>query len=137
MLQQRKRGFRIISSLIVSLNLETWLWPVRYLWVYLRISTKEYDLYMRVDTNTNGHMQWYYFSVRNLKKIKVRFNIYRFLKRYSLYQRGMRPYVRSRKSGKDWQPGGENIKYYLEKRANQNGVMTNSKYHYLTFNYTF
>ena len=23
----------------------------------------EYDLYMRVDTNTKGHHQWFYFSV--------------------------------------------------------------------------
>ena len=23
----------------------------------------EYDLYMRVDTNTRGHHQWFYFSI--------------------------------------------------------------------------
>jgi hypothetical protein len=61
---------------------------------------------MRVDTNTNGHMQWFYFSVKNNQKEKVRFNIYRFRKRYSLYQRGMRPYVKSIKSGNDWAPAG-------------------------------
>ena len=25
----------------------------------------EYDLFMRVDTNTKGHHQWFYFSVVN------------------------------------------------------------------------
>ena len=61
---------------------------------------------MRVDTNTNGHMQWYYFSVKNNKKQKIKFNIFRFRKRYSLYQRGMKPYIKSLKSGKDWLAGG-------------------------------
>lgn len=92
---------------------------------------------MRVDTNTNGHMQWYYFSVKNSKKLKVRLNIYRFRKRYSLYQRGMRPYVRSRRDGGDWRPAGENVKYYREKFVNENGVKTYSNFFYLTFIYTF
>jgi len=61
---------------------------------------------MRFDTNTNGHMQWYYFSVKNTGKMKVKFNIFRFKKRYSLYQRGLRPYVRSRKQENDWAPAG-------------------------------
>ena len=53
---------------------------------------------IQVDTNTKGHRQWYYFSVKNKKSIKVRFNIYRFNKSVSLYQRGMRPYVLSKKN---------------------------------------
>lgn len=57
---------------------------------------------MRVDTNTNGHRQWFYFSVRNLNIGIVRFNIYRFKKKYSLFQRGMKPYVLSVKSKKGW-----------------------------------
>jgi hypothetical protein len=50
---------------------------------------------MRVDTNTNGHRQWFYFAVRNILPTTVKFNIYRFKKRYSLFQRGMKPYVQS------------------------------------------
>jgi hypothetical protein len=84
----------------------------RYIWVYLRVSAKEYDLYMRMDTNTNGHMQWFYFSIKNNRKHKVKLNIFKFRKRYSLFQRGLRPYVKSRKDGMDWHPAGENIKYY-------------------------
>jgi hypothetical protein len=52
---------------------------------------------MRVDTNTQGHRQWYYFSVKNKKQCKVTFNIYEFSKSLSLYQRGMKPYVFSKK----------------------------------------
>lgn len=27
----------------------------------------EYDIFLRVDTNTRGHTNWYYFSVENAK----------------------------------------------------------------------
>ena len=53
----------------------------------------EYDLYMRVDTNTRGHHQWFYFSVsykEHFKGQKVRFNIVNFTKGQSLYTQGMR-----------------------------------------------
>jgi hypothetical protein len=69
---------------------------------------------MRVDTNTNGHMQWFYFSIKNTKITKIKLNVFRFKKRYSLYQRGFRPFTKSRKSGKDWLPGGEDVKYLRE-----------------------
>jgi len=61
---------------------------------------------MRVDSNTKGHRQWFYFSMQNEEKCKVKLHIYRFKKIYSLFQRGMRPYVKSRKSGNDWRAGG-------------------------------
>ena len=67
---------------------------------------------MRVDTNTYGHRQWFYFSIKNKMKKTIKINIYRFRKPYSLYQRGMKPYVRSLKSQeKDWQAGGYNVRY--------------------------
>lgn len=72
---------------------------------------------MRIDTNTNGHMQWYYFSVKNEAKQKVKFNIFRFRKRYSLYQRGMCPYTFSKKRG-NWTNSCENVKYYRERVYN-------------------
>ncbi len=33
-----------------------------------QVDTNAYDLYMRVDTNTKGHQQWFYFRVGNLKR---------------------------------------------------------------------
>lgn len=53
---------------------------------------------MRVDTNTYGHRQWFYFSIKNKTRKTIKLNIYRFKKPYSLYQRGMKPYVKSLKS---------------------------------------
>lgn len=90
---------------------------------------------MKVDTNTNGHRQWFFFSVRNNKASVVRFNIFRFKKKYSLFQRGLRPYVYSLKSGKGWVPGGMNIRYREEKHMNDYG--NESKKYYLTFDYKF
>lgn len=31
----------------------------------IKVDDFEYDLFMRVDTNTKGHTNWYYFSVKN------------------------------------------------------------------------
>jgi len=56
----------------------------------------EYDLYMRVDTNTRGHLQWFYFSVSydschgHFKDRPLTFNINNFTKSTSLYSVGMR-----------------------------------------------
>jgi len=72
---------------------------------------------MRVDTNTNGHRQWFYFCVKNQLPGVVKFNIYRFKKKFSLFQRGMRPYVRSIKSKLGWKPNGNKISYRVEKFA--------------------
>lgn len=66
---------------------------------------------MRVDTNTNGHRQWFYFAVKNLNPTVVKFNIYRFKKKFSLFQRGMRPYVLSVKTGKGWIPDCNRVVY--------------------------
>jgi hypothetical protein len=70
---------------------------------------------MRVDTNTRGHRQWFYFSVKSRVKHTIKFNIYRFKKHFSLFQRGMKPYVRSVKSKEEWKPGGSQVKYLREK----------------------
>lgn len=38
-----------------------------------------YDLWLRVDTNSRGHMQWFYFVVKNkLPGRKVKFTIVNF-----------------------------------------------------------
>ena len=86
---------------------------------------------MKVDTNTNGHRQWFFFSIRNSKPATIKINLFRFKKRFSLYQRGLKPYVCSIKSGKGWHPGGCNIKYQCER--NFNDFSNESKTYYLTF----
>jgi hypothetical protein len=53
----------------------------------IKVGENEYDLYLRIDTNTRGHLQWYNFTVRNCGKKKVRFNIVNFKKAKTLYQR--------------------------------------------------
>ena len=43
---------------------------------------------MRVDTNTKGHTNWYYFTVSNKEWIgSAKFNICNFRRERSLYQR--------------------------------------------------
>ena len=62
----------------------------------VQIGQNEYDMYMRVDSNTRGHHQWFYFKVENKEKVgTVKFNIVNFTKRQSLYMHGMRINVKS------------------------------------------
>lgn len=62
----------------------------------IKIGPWEYDLYMRVDTNTRGHLQWFYFSIAYdsnesyFSERKVKFNICNFTKTTALYKAGMR-----------------------------------------------
>lgn len=56
--------------------------------VAIQVDDTEYDLFMRVDTNTKGHTNWYYYTIKNGTFLgKVRFNICNFQKTKSLYQR--------------------------------------------------
>lgn len=44
----------------------------------------EYDIYMRVDTNTRGHHQWFFFSIVHndyFYNKKIKFNIVNFTKK--------------------------------------------------------
>lgn len=42
----------------------------------MKISENEYDLFLRIDSNTQGHIFWFYFSVKNMKKgRKIKFNL--------------------------------------------------------------
>lgn len=87
----------------------------------------EYDLYMRSDSNTRGHHQWFYFSVSNSNPVTAKFNILNFTKRGSLYEQGMRIAIYSeKKTGKalkgelpsfykNWHKGGDNIIYKISK----------------------
>ena len=53
----------------------------------IKVADNEYDLFMRIDTNTRGHVQWFNFTVKNIGRKKVRFNIVNFKKYKSLYNR--------------------------------------------------
>ncbi len=55
----------------------------------------EYELYLRPDTNTSTHFQWFYFRVKALKQPKTpTFTIKNFIKSGMLYSSGLRPYYR-------------------------------------------
>ena len=89
---------------------------------------------MRVDSNTRGHHQWFYFKVKNQKKVgQVKFNFVNFTKKQSLYLHGMRVNVKSMKdianqkaklpegtsmtalNNEGWTKCGNNITYKLSK----------------------
>ncbi|CAK55630.1 unnamed protein product (macronuclear) [Paramecium tetraurelia] len=77
-----------------------------------QISNDEYNLYMRIDTNSIGHSNWFYFKITQNEQRKVKFNICNFTKPQSLYIKGMKPYVLSEKSKiKYFTQQGDNIKY--------------------------
>ena len=90
------------------------------------VSEKEYDLYMRPDTNTRSHHQWFYFRTIAGSNIgEVKFNVVNFTKSRSLYEYGMKVCVCSVREKErilsqnpkvdfdmaGWKRGGENIVY--------------------------
>lgn len=85
----------------------------------MRVGEREYDCFMRVDSNTAGHLQWFNFKVKGWRKLlKYRINICNFQKDKCLFTRGMRPYLfsekRSRREKEGWRQDGENLRF--EKR---------------------
>ena len=86
-----------------------------------RLTSREYRLYMQVDTNTKGHQQWFYFRVRNTRvNQRFKFMIMNFTKpgvtggsgyrKNELMQRIM---FKSKKSRiEEWQTiGSEKLEY--------------------------
>ena len=72
-----------------------------------------YDLYMHNDVYTNGHTQWFYFSVTNMRAgDEVTFNIKNFAKSDALFNGGMRPLLYSKKFDKGWVRCGTDIAYF-------------------------
>ena len=69
----------------------------------IQVSELEYDLFMRVDSNTRGHLQWFNFKIHNLKCYqRIKLNIVNFTKKDSLYLRSLKPYIRSEQAGTGW-----------------------------------
>lgn len=102
----------------------------------VKVGQDEYDLYMRVDANTQGYHQWYYFSVVSAVAAEVTFNIVNFTKNESLYSQGMLPVVFSEKDAKKgWHRAGFDVKYRPSKL---NSLLEERKcYFSLTFSYCF
>ena len=107
-----------------------------------RATEEEYYLYMRVDTNTRGHHQWFYFSVEyqpHFQGRTVTFNIMNFTKDESLYTSGMRVCVRRESAREPFQRGGFDISYkqsrHVRKASPEPGRQ--SYFYQLKFSYTF
>ena len=59
--------------------------------IAVKVNEQEYQLLLQVDINTNGHTQWFYFSVGNTRKSNpVKFNLMNFIKPNSLFNEGMK-----------------------------------------------
>ena len=82
-----------------------------------KVNEFEYNLYLNFDFNTLNYTQWFYFSVRNIKKgLTYRFNIMNLQKDESSYSQGMKPFVYSTQKNKEsdsnqWSRGGFDISY--------------------------
>ena len=73
---------------------------------------------MRIDSNTRGHLLWFYFSVKNQQKLgKIKMNICNFSKSKTLYKevsifyiKGLKPYVfstlKNKLEGTGWEHQG-------------------------------
>lgn len=74
----------------------------------IRVRQNEYDLFMRSDSNTRGHCNWFFFKVKASKKGTVKLNICNMNKKTDLYSKGLRPYIND---GSGWRQGGQNVQF--------------------------
>ena len=75
-----------------------------------------YFLFMRPDSNSNGNLHWFYFSLKNGQFGKtITLNIANFTKYTSLFEQGFQPSVFSLKKYQakkvGWHRTGDNLKY--------------------------
>lgn len=76
----------------------------------IEVQDMEYDLFMRVDSNTRGHLSWFNFKIKGMKpRQSIKLNICNFTKGKCLYTKGMKPYI-SLNDG-DWVQSGKNVRY--------------------------
>lgn len=68
----------------------------------MKVAPHEYDLFMRVDSNTRGHNSWFFFRIKNTRAESVLLNICNFHKPNSLYTAGLQPYCFSKLTSKEW-----------------------------------
>ena len=62
---------------------------------YVIQKSNQYELYIKPDTNTMTHFQWFYFKVRNKNPGHIYIVIKNFLKAKMLYREGLRPFHRA------------------------------------------
>lgn len=91
-----------------------------------KIRESEYNLELTPDIRTRGHTQWFYFSIRNVRKgIRYTLNITNFCKRDSLYTNGLRPLMfserRAKQEGKGWSRCGSKICYFANPKSFASG----------------
>lgn len=99
------------------------------------VNPAEYDLVMRVDSNTKGHTAWFYFKVSNAaQNQKIKFNIINYSKKYLLYKDGMKPYVYKKSVGQ-WVQAGINVTYNGRKFRYEG--LEEVRYQCLSFIYEF
>lgn len=93
-------------------------------------SADEFDCFIRSDSNTQGHCNWYYFTVEAEQPGRCRINICNITKHASLYGEGMRPYVND---GYGWRQAGEEVAFQ-EQRCRYG---SDALQHRLQFTYDF
>lgn len=101
------------------------------------ISDKEYDLYIRSDTNSRKRFSWFFFGISNCKgKGIVRFNIVNLTDSPALYEIGMKPVVSVNK--KEWDSYCVLDVEYVPSKLNQFlKVRYKSNFYMLTFDINF
>jgi hypothetical protein len=87
----------------------------------IRMDEYDYFLQLRTDYNTNGHVQWFFFQVKNMiANHEYRFTIGNFTKQESLFNNGMKLLLYSKKKEQNekigWYRTGFNIRYTKDKR---------------------
>lgn len=115
------------STLVFDSNFESGNLDMVY-----KVGELEYDLFMRVDTNTKGVQQWFYFSCEHgpeLENKVIRFNVINFTKHNSLFSKGMR--IVYAKQSQDYSPkkGGLDIKY-IKSNVVRKKTVNGEKFHY-------
>ena len=76
------------------------VWPddISQLSFAVQVSGQEYELWLSPDSSTNGHTQWYFFSIANGRAgLQYRLHIHNFRKAHSLYGQGLQPLLHSSK----------------------------------------
>lgn len=76
------------------------------------IETKidSFDCFVKSDTNTKGHCNWYHFTVTNNQKLgPIKINMCNFTKNAHLYRKGMKPYVMT--EGGEWEQLSTEVAY--------------------------
>lgn len=72
------------------------------------VSPNEFDCFIRSDSNTQGHCNWYYFTVEAEEPGVCRLNICNLTKHAGLYCRGMKPYINE---GYGWKQAGDSVQF--------------------------